>query len=77
MTREAHRFSSNVRQPYEDSRIRKRWPQLEAEARALLDWLAARGYATWTREPGGRRIMPGPDWPGWRPEQRPLIGPPK
>ena len=29
------------------------------------------------REPGGRRIMPGPDWPGWRPEQRPLIGPPK
>ena len=28
-------------------------------------------------EPGGRRIMPGPDWPGWRPEQRPLIGPPK
>ena len=22
--------------------------------------------------PGGRRIMPGPDWPGWRPEQRPL-----
>ena len=53
MTREAHRFSSNVRQPYEDSRTRKRWPQLEAEARALLDWLAARGYATWTREPGG------------------------
>ena len=56
---------------------RKRWPQLEDEARGLLDWLAARGYATWTREPGGRRIMPGPDWPGWRPEQRPLIGPPK
>ena len=28
-------------------------------------------------EPGGRRIMPGPDWPGWRPEQRPLIGLPK
>ena len=24
-------------------------------------------------EPGGRRIMPGPDWPGWRPEQRPLV----
>ena len=42
---------------------RKRWPQLEDEARALLDWLAARVYATWTSEPGGRRIMPGPDWP--------------
>ena len=56
---------------------RKRWPSLEGEARALLDWLADRGYVTWTREPGGRRIMPGPSWPGWRPEQRPLIGPPK
>ena len=56
---------------------RKRWPQLLDEARALLDWLAAEGYATWTREPGGRRIMPGPDWPGWRPEQRPLIEAPK
>ena len=56
---------------------RKRWPGLEAEARGLLDWLATRGYATWTRESGGRRIMPGPDWPGWRPEQRPLIEPPK
>ena len=56
---------------------RKRWPQLKAEARALLDWLAERGYATWTREPGGRRIMPGPNWPGWKPHQRPLIGPPK
>ena len=56
---------------------RKRWPQLFEEARQLLDWLAERGYATWTREPGGRRIMPGPDWPGWRPEQRPLIEPPK
>ena len=38
---------------------------LKDEARALLDWLAERGYATWTSEPG------------WRPEQRPLIGPPK
>ena len=37
---------------------RKRWPQLKAEARALLDWLAERGYATWTREPGGPPIRP-------------------
>ena len=56
---------------------RKRWPQLEREARNLLDWLGAIEYVTWTREPGGRRIMPGADWPGWRPHQRSLIEAPR
>ena len=34
-------------------------------------------HATWTREPGGRRIMPGRNWPGWEPDQQSLIEPPK
>lgn len=56
---------------------RKRWRELEDEARNLLDWLATVGYATWTTEPGGRRIMPGADWPGWTAEQRKLIEAPR
>lgn len=55
---------------------RKRWRELEDEARTLLDWLASEGYATCTREPGGRRIMPGARWPGWAEAQRKLIEPP-
>ena len=29
------------------------------------------------KESGHVEERPGPDWPGWRPEQRPLIGAPK
>ena len=56
---------------------RKRWPALLDEAGKLLDWLAERGAVTWRRDRGGRRIMPGPDWPGWTTDQRRLIEPPR
>ena len=71
----------------------KRWSEVKAQARALLEWLAGYRpvpgkpkapkqpvgpqYIRVVPEPGGFRIAPGRDWPGFRAHQRKLIEAPK